>query len=306
MPCEMFQSVRVLLEAEYDLAEGPVYRQSDDSLTWVDITAGTVHRLNLATNRCRNWDMGEMVGFVCPINDDRWIAGPRSGLARIKLSDDGRIHRHPLEDRSAFAANLRYNDGAVGPDGTLWYGDMSISGENAAGSIYRFGPKGGAVRVLEGFTVPNGPAIDPEGTWLAFNETAGGVRSTGVYRCAILTDGRLGEERPWIDYTERDGSPDGLCFDRNGNVWVAEWGGWGLTRFDPEGRVSGRIDLPVPLVTKPVFGGPDGQTLFVTTARHGMDAEDSTEAPLSGSIFAVDDVRPGGPPAPAFHTHPHP
>jgi sugar lactone lactonase YvrE len=37
-----------------------------------------------------------------------------------------------------------------------------------------------------------------------------------------------------------------------------------------------------------VFGGPDMQTLFVTSARIRLSAGQLAEAPLSGSVFSID------------------
>ncbi|MNL85878.1 SMP-30/Gluconolaconase/LRE-like region [compost metagenome] len=48
------------------------------------------------------------------------------------------------------------------------------------------------------------------------------------------------------------------------------------------------VHLPVPRPTSCVFGGTDMQTLFVTSARIRLSAAQLSEAPLSGSVFAID------------------
>ena len=65
---------------------------------------------------------------------------------------------------------------------------------------------------------------------------------------------------------EADGLPDGLTVDSEGCVWSAQWGGWRLTRYDPDGKVERVVKLPVPNPTSCVFGGPDLTDLYVTSA----------------------------------------
>ena len=87
---------------------------------------------------------------------------------------------------------------------------------------------------------------------------------------------------------ESEGKPDGLTVDAEGFLWVAHWDGWCVTRYDPEGKVERVINLPVPRPTSCVFGGEDLQTLFVTTARIRLSAAQLADAPLCGSVFAID------------------
>ena len=85
-----------------------------------------------------------------------------------------------------------------------------------------------------------------------------------------------------------DGMPDGLAVDAQGFVWSAHWGGWRITRYDPEGRIDRIIDLPVPQVTSLAFGGDNLDQMFVTTARLGLTTDQLKEAPLSGGLFIID------------------
>jgi SAM-dependent methyltransferase len=47
------------------------------------------------------------------------------------------------------------------------------------------------------------------------------------------------------------------------------------------------INLPVPRPTSCAFGGPDFTTLYVTSARIRLSVQQLAEAPLSGSVFAI-------------------
>ncbi|MBI5716466.1 MAG: SMP-30/gluconolactonase/LRE family protein [Burkholderiales bacterium] len=79
----------------------------------------------------------------------------------------------------------------------------------------------------------------------------------------------------------------GLAVDAEGGLWAALRGGWSVARFEPDGSMDRMVALPVPAPTGVAFGGADGRTLFVTTAREALDRESLEAAPLSGRLFVV-------------------
>jgi len=61
-------------------------------------------------------------------------------------------------------------------------------------------------------------------------------------------------------------------------------------RYAPEGRVDRVIEMPVLNPTCVAFGGADLDTLYITTARYRMTAEQLAAEPASGALFSI---RPG-------------
>ena len=61
-----------------------------------------------------------------------------------------------------------------------------------------------------------------------------------------------------------------------------------LLRFDPDGRLERRVPMPVKYPTMPAFGGPDGRTLFVTSANWPIDPAERDKHPLEGGLFATE------------------
>jgi D-xylonolactonase len=57
-----------------------------------------------------------------------------------------------------------------------------------------------------------------------------------------------------------------LTVDRLGHVWSARWDGSALLYLNGEGEVAERAELPVSRVSSAAFGGPNLDTLYVTTA----------------------------------------
>jgi sugar lactone lactonase YvrE len=53
--------------------------------------------------------------------------------------------------------------------------------------------------------------------------------------------------------------------------------------------------LPTSHITNCAFGGPDMRTLFITSARSGLSAEQLGAQPLAGGLFAIEFGEPGVP-----------
>ncbi len=62
-------------------------------------------------------------------------------------------------------------------------------------------------------------------------------------------------------------TPDGLCLDQEGNLWVATWAST-LEVFAPDGTPWGALPVPQQ-ATNCTFGGTDLRTLYVT-AQSGL------------------------------------
>jgi sugar lactone lactonase YvrE len=93
--------------------------------------------------------------------------------------------------------------------------------------------------------------------------------------------------------------PDGLTVDSEGGIWLGHWGGWTLTRYDPTGKIDCEVRLPAQNVTSCIFGGPDLDELYITTAWYLLSAEERSRQPAAGDLFRI---RPGikGLPDPKF------
>lgn len=84
------------------------------------------------------------------------------------------------------------------------------------------------------------------------------------------------------------GRPDGATVDAEGCYWFAAVDGARLVRLAPDGMVMRSIDLPVSRPTKPIFGGPDLRTLYVTTMSLGLSTAQLAREPLAGTVLALD------------------
>ncbi|CAG0882306.1 unnamed protein product, partial [Cyprideis torosa] len=77
-------------------------------------------------------------------------------------------------------------------------------------------------------------------------------------------------DNDWMLWTGLEGTLTGLDYLTLGAVgflWVANFGGSQLIRINPHnGHINYRLRLPVPAVTSCTFGGPNLDTMYITTA----------------------------------------
>jgi sugar lactone lactonase YvrE len=180
---------------------------------------------------------------------------------------------------------MRMNDGVVDPAGRFWSGTMHMPPEREpVGTLYAFdGDK--AVATVEGLRTQNGCAISPDGKTFYLADSHPAVRTIWAFDFDAST-GVLANRR--VFHKPSRGRPDGACVDADGCYWFAAVEGGCITRLDSGGNEIASIDLPVSRPTKPVFGGDDLSTIFVTSMSAGLDAAQLAREPLAGSVLAVE------------------
>ncbi|WP_411093398.1 SMP-30/gluconolactonase/LRE family protein [Streptomyces sp. 049-1] len=222
------------------------------------------------------------LGAVAPVagRPGHWIAAAGTGICL--LAPDGSVDWLACPE----SRGMRMNDATAGPDGRFWAGSMSYDADSDAGSLYRVDHDGTVHRVLEGITVPNGPAFTPDGRHLYLADSARGL----VRRYPVdHATGTLGTPEPFV--TVDDGSPDGMVVDAEGAVWIAVWGSGTVRRHLPDGGLDRVLRLPA---RQPAGVCLQGDVLHITSARLGLDRP----GPYDGALFATRVAVPGAPAAP--------
>jgi sugar lactone lactonase YvrE/DNA-binding IclR family transcriptional regulator len=283
-PAAVSPGVEIAVRAEALLGEGPLWSAREERLLWVDILAPAIHVSDPATGEDRVVATEEMVAALAPRASGGFVAAARSGLRGFDGTALGPVIAAPIAEGAA----LRLNDGRCDAAGRFWVGSLALDSTPDAGALHRLDPDGGAQQVLAGLHVPNGLGFSPDGRRLYLADSA--RRRVDVFDFDA-TRGTLADRRPFVALAEGEGVPDGLAVDAQGGVWIALWDGWRVVRHAPDGTLERVVHLPVPRPTSCAFGGPGLGTLFVTSARVRLSAAQLAEAPLSGSVFAVD---PGG------------
>ena len=153
-------------------------------------------------------------------------------------------------------------------------------------------PAGNTTMVRNELGVSNGLAFSPDGTTMYHADSSERTVWAYDYDPAI---GARSNERVFLDFDDLPGRPDGACVDADGCYWIACVLGWAIARVTPAGEVDRIIELPVEMPTMPAFGGPELESLYVTSIRSANDPDQ----PLSGGLFVLD-VGVRGLPEPMF------
>jgi gluconolactonase len=136
-------------------------------------------------------------------------------------------------------------------------------------------------------SVPEAPVLLPDGDWL--------IVEMGADRGSVTRIGREGRSRRIL---ARTGRPNGLAYDRQGNIWVAETLSPSLLRLGMDGRVevflTGCDGEPF-LFPNDLAFGPDG-ALYMTDSgvhvrdllRDGKIRPDYERLELDGRVYRVD------------------
>lgn len=147
--------------------------------------------------------------------------------------------------------------------GRAWVGDLGFDmppppDRGAVGRIIVVMPDGAARVVAADLRFPNGIAVSADNDRLVVAEMDGGCLADYVIAPdgGLTLRGRFGSMK----------SPDGICLDREGAVWVAAFMEDAFIRLDREGRELQRIEVPGRRALACVLGGPERRTLYCLSA----------------------------------------
>jgi sugar lactone lactonase YvrE len=261
------------------LGEGPIWSCEEQALYWVDIEVHCFHRLYVETGTHGCFDVGLPVGALAFRASGGLVLATRDGFAFWDAESQALDF---VADPEPGKPGARFNDGAVDRQGRFWAGTMS---KDPTSSLYRLDPDGSVHRMESGVTISNGIGWSPDNRTMYYTDS--GVRMIYAYDFDPAT-GAIENRRPFVHTPDEEGVPDGLTVDSEGCVWSARWGGWKVTRYDPDGKVEREIGMPVQCPTSCTFGGAELTELYITSAWSGLsDEERSRQQPWAGDLFRL-------------------
>jgi len=196
-----------------------------------------------------------------------------------------------LLSRERFEDNpmLRFNDGKPDCKGRLWIGTMHVieTEENReTGTLYCFCNELNVFPRQRKVSVSNGLCWSLDNTKMYYIDSP--LKEVYQYDFDVET-GEISNRRVIIRFHDKKwGYPDGMTIDNEGMLWIACWEGACVTRWNPDtGEILSTIVVPAYKVTCVTFGGEEGNTLYITTARINLSNEILERYPLSGSLFCI-------------------
>jgi sugar lactone lactonase YvrE len=263
------------------LGEGPLWHPTRNQLFWFDIIDMRLH--TKVEDEQVTWQFDEHVSAAGWVDHDTLLMASETSLSKFDIETGDTEFICSLE---ADNDKTRSNDGRADPFGGFWIGTMGKNEEAKAGAIYRF-YEGTLRKLVSGITTPNSICFSPDGEHAYYADTA----THKIMRIALDEDGwPKGKAELFIKDANH---PDGSVVDAQGNLWNAQWGNSRVACYAPDGTLQRYVDVGGSQSSCPAFGGPDGTTLFVTSAQQNLPPEALEKSDLHGHVFAVENVAKG-------------
>ena len=213
--------------------------------------------------------------FMEPTNRANGLTRDPSGRLLACEHDTRRVTRmEPDGSITVVASNYRGrrlnrpNDVIVSSKGDIYFTDPGFPTPGLDldwNGVYHVSPDLGTITLIVwDFSRPNGLALSPDESILYINDT----RRRHIRAFDLEPNGMplIATDRVFCDLGgEREGNPDGMKVDVEGNVYCG--GSGGIWVMDASGSHLGIIVHGAPGTTNLAFGGEDWRTLFYTT-RH--------------------------------------
>ena len=245
-----------------ELFEGPIFDSKHQLLYFVSILDGLVYCYNPNTKEILSVKLDSPASNVYVVSNKVVLVASKNGFYEIDFSTLKSTFKFQINIDN----NVRYNDGIEDAAGRYIIGTMGYPEViNGIGNVYSY-HNGESKVLIKNTTISNGLAFTKDNKTLYFIDTP--TKKVAKYNYDIET-GNV----EFLDYViafDGDSSPDGMCIDKYGMLWIAEWGGACVSKWNPStGKKVNEITLPHTNVTSCCFD--DKSNLYVTTAKNDED-----------------------------------
>ncbi len=274
-----------VLDARAICGETPQWAAAAKVLYWIDAGAKKVCCFDPRTRENRVWELPGDVGSIGLRAGSGLVAAMKSGFNFIHLPE-GRVE--PIVNPEAALPDNTFNDGKVDPWGRFWAGSAWADFDNPptspTGSLYRLDADRTCHWIVGGIVETNTIAWSPDGRTMYY----GSAGTDGTIFAADFdgASGTIAGSRVFAR-TLGHGVHDGSAMDSEGYLWTCFWQGSRIVRYAPDGRIDRTVPMPASYVTCCTFGDDDLETLYITTGRWTLTAEQLAKEPQAGAIFAL-------------------
>ena len=280
----MQSEFQVAVQGADILGEVPLWCARSRKLWWVDVRRPAIQSFEPATGKhsahrlaaemaIGSIALRETGGLLLATNSGFYTYDPEKAEApKLLLNAEEQLPQH------------RMNDGKVDRRGRFWVGSMKDGVREPVGNLYRLDADHSCHFQFGGIHVPNSIAWSPDSRTMYFADTH--LQLIWAYDFD-LDDGVMSKQRIFKDWSGTQAKPDGSTVDADGCLWNAMVGVGQVVRLTPAGKVDRVIQLPISHATCPAFGGPQLDTLYVTSHSQRLSPQEAAEQPYAGALFAI-------------------
>lgn len=268
-------NAQLVIDSRCVLGEGATWCARSGRFYWVDIEGKKLWRYDPRDQSSHAFDMPERLAtFALCADTDTLLLGLASRLAFFDLSSGA------IETITEVESDMptRLNDGRCDREGRFVFGTKhDVEDAEPIGGFYRLNADLMLERLpLGDCAISNSIGFSPAGTKMYYCDSP--MRQIRVCDYATFANDCL-----FVELKDADGVPDGSTVDAEGGLWNAQWGGRRVVRYAPDGRETARVEVPTEQPSCVAFGDADLGTMYVTSARIGLDDSDA----YAGGVFAA-------------------
>jgi len=279
--------MEALLSARFQLGECPRWDHQSKQLWWVDILQHQLHSFNLQTEYHQVRQLPEQVGCFTLSESGGLIIAGQSGFYSLA---DAQSELTFISDPEEHLPAQRFNDGRCDSAGRFIAGTVNPNKDQIFGQFYQLNNDLQVTALVGKSWTCNGLAFSPDNKTLYWSDTP----ERKIYQCDYDPQkGQVSNQRLFYQVDESQGRPDGASVDQQGNYWSALYGGSEIICISPDGELLQRLPVPVTNPTMVCFGGEELKTMFITSAKQKMTAEQLQKNPLEGALLSCPAPIPG-------------
>ncbi len=261
-------------------SEGVVV-DADGAVYLSDVYNGVIYRVG-ADGEARAWAKTGMPNGHKILADSTHLVCDGSQHAVLRLDAAGKMLGKASSECDGKPLRAP-NDLTLDAFGGFYFTDPGGSNmQNPIGTVHYVDARGKTHLVDEGLAFPNGIVLRPDGRTLLVGES----HHNRILSYDIIKPGKLGRRRVFANLPTKEGEqianePDGICLDREGNLYIAHYGMRQVQVLSPRGKLLRRYAAGNLTTSNVAFGGPQLDQLYVTGAL-------GDEKTSKGGLFRLD------------------
>lgn len=278
---------KFVIDSKCSIAETPIWDERIGKLYWTDLFPGDVHRYDPKTGEDEKFVTGGIIGSAIPCESlDHILVNLETGAFLLDLATG---EMKLVADPENGNVKNRYNDSRCDARGRLFmssvaktYGTDDYTPDQL-GALYMIDTDGTVSTVVDGIQQYNTMV------WTSDNKT---MLVADTYHEKILAfdydldKGPVSGPREVIDFSGKQGMPDGVSIDVEDNIYVCHWSGV-ISMWDKNFNHVKDIPFPVEQIACGGFGGEDMKDFYVASAAYCYTEEEIKNNPGCGGTFVA-------------------
>jgi len=241
-----------------ELLESCEIDNQNQLLYFVSIYKKLVYCYDISTGTINSMATKGPVGCVRTLGYKKLIVAETSGIYEFDFSTLSSIKLTDFVNEDS----VRFNDGRLDKYGRFLIGTMGypeiIPNKGKLYSYYQ----GNYKTLLNDITISNGIAFTNDHKTMFYIDTP--TKKVVKFNYDLI-NGYISNKTDLIEFNS-ESVPDGMCIDSNQNLFIAEWGGSCISKWDSNnGKLLERYQLPVLNITSCAIDIHNN--IYITTAK---------------------------------------